>query len=40
MKKQKICIVGDGLILTTALILSKLNVTVDIVSKKTVLKNL
>ena len=39
MKKQKICIVGDGLTgLTTALILSKLNVTVDIVSKKNSVK--
>ena len=39
MKKQKICIVGDGLTgLTTALILSKLNVSVDIVSKKNSVK--
>ena len=35
MKKQKICIVGDGLTgLTTALILSKLDVEIDLISKK------
>ena len=35
MKKQKICILGDGLTgLTTALILSKLDFRVDLISKK------
>tara|TARA_Y100000590_G_scaffold48162_1_gene51076 strand:- start:5275 stop:6408 length:1134 start_codon:yes stop_codon:yes gene_type:complete len=35
MKKQKICIVGDGLTgLTTALILSKLGIDIDLISKK------
>ena len=35
MRKQKICIVGDGLTgLTTALILSKLDIDIDLISKK------
>ena len=35
MKKYKICIVGDGLSgLITALTLSKLNIEIDLVSKK------
>ena len=35
MKKQKICIIGDGLSgLSAALILSKLDVEVDLVIKK------
>ena len=34
MKKQKICIIGSGLTgLTTALVLSKLNIEIDLIAK-------
>ena len=36
MKKQKICIIGDGLTgLTSALVLSQLDLDIDLVSKNT-----